>query len=97
MDSEIKEMLDEIHALEKDNHRMLRAIRRGQWFSFFTSVVFWLAMIAIPVYLYQQYLEPTIAKISAISGVSATTTSSFLGLSTFTEIGNLINSVKSKL
>ena len=62
MDSEIRQQLEEIHALAKDNHRMLRAIRRAQWFNFFSSVVFWLAVLVIPLYLYQQYLAPTISK-----------------------------------
>jgi Ca2+/Na+ antiporter len=97
MDPEIRQQLEEIHALAKDNHRMLRAIRRGQWFNFFSSVVFWLAVLVIPLYLYQQYLAPTISKISEVTGVSTTTTSSFLGLPTFTEIGNLVNSFEAKL
>ena len=92
MDSEIKKQLEEIHALAKDNHRMLRAIRRNQWFNFFSSVVFWLAVLVIPIYLYQQYLAPTISKISTITGVSTTTTAGFLGLPTFNEIGKLVNS-----
>jgi hypothetical protein len=97
MDPEIREQLEEIHALAKDNHRMLRAIRRSQWFSFFTSVVFWIAVVLVPIYLYQQYIAPTVARISTITGVSTTTTSSFLGLPTFNEIGKLVNSFEAKL
>ena len=97
MDPEIKEQLEEIHALAKDNHRMLRAIRRSQWLSFFNSIVFWIAIVLVPLYLYQQYLEPIVAKISANSGLSTTTTSGFLGIPTFNEIGNLINSFEAKL
>src|SRR3989344_5836388 len=35
MDPELKKEIAEIHALAKDNHRMLRAIRRDQWLGFF--------------------------------------------------------------
>jgi hypothetical protein len=92
MDTEIERQLEEIHALAKDNHRMLRSIRRGQMFSFLSTIIIWVAVLAIPLYLYQQYLEPIVNKISAVSGMSTTTTSGFLGLPTFTEVGNLINS-----
>jgi hypothetical protein len=97
MDPEIKEQLEEIHALAKDNHRMLRAIRRSQWFSFFTSIVFWLALILVPLYLYQQYVQPIINQVSAESGISTTTTSGLFGLPTFTEMGKLVNSFEAKL
>jgi len=91
-DPELEKELEEIHALAKDNHRMLRAIRRGQWLSFFSTVIVWVAVLALPLYLYQQYLAPTIAKISALSGMSTTTTSGFLGLPSFANIEKLINS-----
>ncbi len=94
MDSEIKEQLEEIHALVKDNHRMLRAIRRSQWMSFLTSTVFWIAVILVPLYLYQQYLEPIVAAVSAQSGLSTTTTSGLFGLPTLNGIEKIFNQYK---
>ncbi|MFA6408330.1 MAG: hypothetical protein WCW36_02590 [Candidatus Paceibacterota bacterium] len=91
MDPELRRELDEIHALVKDNHQMLRAIRRGQWVSAFMKVVFWIFIIAAPLYIYQQYLQPTVAKFSAASGVP---TSGFFGLPTFAEMQKLINSLQ---
>jgi hypothetical protein len=92
MNPEIERELEEIHALAKDNHRMLRAIRRGQWFSFFSSIIFWLAVLVLPLYLYQQYLAPIISKISETTGMSTTTTSGLFNVPAFTEIGKVINS-----
>jgi len=92
MDPEMERELEEIHALAKDNHRMLRAIRRGQWFSFFSTVIIWVAVLALPLYLYQQYLQPIVAKFSALSGMSTTTTSGFLGLPSFADLQKLLNS-----
>jgi hypothetical protein len=97
MDPDIKEQLEEIHALAKDNHRMLRAIRRSQWMSFMSTIIIWLVVLALPLYLYQQYLAPIVQKISTTSGLSTTTTSGFLGLPSFSNLGNLINSIESKL
>jgi len=94
IEPELERELEEIHALAKDNHRMLRAIRRGQWMSFFSSIIFWLAVLILPLYLYQQYLEPFISKISAAAGMSTTTTSNLLHIPTFTDIEKLINSTK---
>jgi len=92
MDPETKRLLDETHALAKDNHRMLRAIRRGQWFSFTSTVLVWIAVLALPIYLYRQYVEPVITQFSEVSGMSTTTTSGFLKIPSFAEIGKLINS-----
>ncbi len=96
MDPETKHLLEEIHALAKDNHRMLRAIRRNQWFGFITKVIIWIIVLALPLYLYQQFLAPVIQKFSETSGMSTTTTSGFLGIPTFVEVGKLINSYTEK-
>jgi hypothetical protein len=92
MDPEIERTLEEIHALAKDNHRMLRAIRRGQWMSFISTVIVWVAVLALPLYLYRQYLEPIISQISEISGTASTTTAGLLNVPTFTGIGKMISS-----
>ena len=64
MDPELKQEIAQIHALVKDNHDMLRALRRHQWWSFITTVVFWLIVTIAPFYLYQQYVQPLVAKLS---------------------------------
>ncbi len=91
MDSELKRHLDEIHALAKDNHDMLRAIRRHQWYGFLGSILFWAILIVTPLYLYQQYLQPFVAKFSATTGVSP---SGPFGLPTSADLQKLINSFK---
>ncbi|OGG94168.1 hypothetical protein A2609_00075 [Candidatus Kaiserbacteria bacterium RIFOXYD1_FULL_47_14] len=94
MDPELKREIEEMHALVKDNHRMLRAIRRSQWLGLIRNIVIWVVVLALPLYLYQQYLAPVIANFSAASGMSTTTTSGFLGLPTSAELQKLINSYK---
>ncbi|MEK7144603.1 MAG: hypothetical protein AAB794_01975 [Patescibacteria group bacterium] len=88
MDPELKQTLTEIRAFTKDNHDMLRAIRRHQWYGLITSIIFWLAVLITPFYLYQQYLQPIVSKFS--TAPSGTTS----GNSTITEIQKLINSFK---
>ncbi|MFA6414579.1 MAG: hypothetical protein WC217_03670 [Candidatus Paceibacterota bacterium] len=89
MDPEVKRQLEEIHALAKDNHQMLRAIRRHQWYGFIGTVVFWAVLIVAPLYLYQQYLQPFVAKYQVTTGM--TTTGPF-GLPTSADLQKLINS-----
>jgi len=88
MDPEIKQQLEEIHALAKDNHRMLRAIRRSQWFGLFGKIIIWAIVLLLPLYLYQLYLQPLVNKVST----GASTTSGFLGLPTSADLQKLINS-----
>lgn len=97
MDPELRQLLEETNKIAKDNHRMLRAIRRSQRLSFLSQILVWIVVLALPLYLYQQYLEPVVARISTTSGLSTTTTSGFLGLPTLNEMGNLVNSIRSKL
>jgi hypothetical protein len=56
MDPEAKQLLKETLALAKDNHRMLRAMRRDQWLGFIAKVVFWLVVLILPLYFLQPYL-----------------------------------------
>ncbi|MCR4275984.1 MAG: hypothetical protein NUV90_01220 [Candidatus Parcubacteria bacterium] len=89
MDPELKRSIDEIHALVKDNHQMLRSIRRHQWWSFMTTFIFWLVVLVAPFYLYQQYVQPLVARFAA----PGTTTSGF-NLPTSADVQKLINSFK---
>ncbi|MFZ2167262.1 MAG: hypothetical protein WAV50_00125 [Minisyncoccia bacterium] len=88
---ELKRELEQIHALAKDNHDMLRAIRRDQWFGFAGRVIIWIIVFALPLYLYQQYLAPFVEKFSSASGI---TTSGAFGFPTTAELQKLINSFK---
>ncbi len=93
MDPELKQMIEETRALAKDNHRMLRAIRRDQWLGFVGRIIVWAIVLALPLYLYQQYLQPIVAKISATPGEF---TSGLLGFPTSAEVQKLINSFQAK-
>ncbi|HVB20100.1 MAG TPA: hypothetical protein VNF51_02345 [Candidatus Paceibacterota bacterium] len=93
MDPESKRTLDEIHALAKDNHDMLRAIRRHQWYGVIGTIIFWAILIATPLYLYQQYLGPLVEKFSVATGMS---TSSPFGLPTSADLQKFLNSFQVK-
>ncbi len=94
MDPDLRKELDEIHALVRDNHKMLRSVRRSQFLSTLGSIVIWVLVLALPLFLYQQYLAPIIQKVSAVSGLSATTTTNLFGLPTSSEAQKLINFLK---
>ncbi|MFA7302360.1 MAG: hypothetical protein WC030_01270 [Candidatus Paceibacterota bacterium] len=89
MDPDLERLLEETHALAKDNHRMLRAIRRTQWISFFGKLIIWAVVLALPLYFYQQYLYPIASKFSQ---VSSTTPSGVFGLPTSADLQKLLNS-----
>ena len=94
MDPEARHLLEETHALARDNHRMLRAIRRSQWVSLISTIIVWVVVLALPLYLYQEYFAPTIARISELSGMSTTTTTGLFGLPTSAGVQKLINSFR---
>ncbi len=93
MDPEVQRQLQEIHALVKDNHQMLRAIRRDQWLGFIGRVIIWVIVLALPLYLYQQYLQPFVQKFSATTGTTAT---GMFGFPTSAELQKLITSFQTK-
>ncbi|MFA6519660.1 MAG: hypothetical protein WCT41_02465 [Candidatus Paceibacterota bacterium] len=90
MDPELKRELQEMRALVKDNHDMLRSIKRHQWWSFLTTVLFWTAAVIAPLYLYQQYVQPLIARFSDTG-----TAAGGFQLPTSVDVQKLINSFKS--
>ena len=95
MDPELKRVLDETHALARDNHRMLRAIRRDQWIGFVSKAILWILVLVLPLYIYQQYLGPIMSKFSVLYGVG-TTTPGTTDLPTTVELQKLIDSYKVK-
>lgn len=94
IDPEVKQELDALHALMKDNHRMLRAMRRDQWLTFIGRLIIWFVVLAVPFYLYQHYLEPIYSAIAP--GHATSTTSGFFGLPSSAELQNLVHSVQGK-
>lgn len=57
MDPELKSLLTETLSLAKDNHRMLRTMRRDAMVGFVVKIVFWAAIILVPFYFLQPYLD----------------------------------------
>ena len=93
MDPELKQEIAQIHALAKDNHDMLKAIRRDQWLGFIGRVIVWIIVFGLPLYLYQQYLQPFVSTYTKQAGI---TTSGPFGFPTFAEMQKLIASFQGK-
>jgi hypothetical protein len=91
MDPESKRLLEDTYALAKDNHRMLRAVRRHQLIDAFGKFFIWIIVILISAYSYFAFLQPIIEKLH-IPGLPTVQPGTF-GISTTTPIGKLINSV----
>ncbi len=60
MDPEFKHLLEETHALAKDNHRLLRSVRRHQIIELFGKWFFYLILILGGSYYFFQYVQPLI-------------------------------------
>ncbi len=58
MDPDIKRLLEEIRTLEKENHHILKALRRYQWYGFIWKILLWTSLIVIPIYFYQSFIAP---------------------------------------
>ena len=71
MDPEIKRLLEENHALIKDNHRMLRAVRRHQILATFGKFIVWGIVLLSAAYSYQFYLKPLADTYSAANNPSS--------------------------
>jgi len=82
-------LLQETHALAKDNRRMLKTLLRHQWYSFFGKLLMWAIVLLVPLYLYQQYVQPFTQQFSHIA---TTTPSGLFGMPTSTDLQKLINS-----
>jgi len=88
----VKRQFEELHALVKDNHRLLRAVRRHQLLETFGKLVLWLILLGVGGYFYAQYLAPVVQKF--IENPGATSTGLF-GLPSSADLQKLIESAKS--
>ncbi len=89
MDPESRRLLEDTFALAKDNHRMLRAVRRHQIIGSFGKVFIWLIVLAIAAYSYFAFLQPLLGKLHI--PWPSTAQSGVFNLSTTTPFGKLIN------
>ncbi|MDB5244289.1 MAG: hypothetical protein JWN18_159 [Parcubacteria group bacterium] len=91
MDPELKKLLEENLVLAKDNNRMLHNIRRNQVLSTVWTVLVWVVALAIPVYLYQHFVQPVVHNFFS---PTATSTPSVFVFPASAEVQKLINSYK---
>ena len=91
MDPELKHLVQETLALARDNHRLLRAIRRHQILDTFGKWILWIVIFIATGYSYLVYIQPIIDKLQ-IPGLSGSPSGSFA--STTASFGKLINSFK---
>lgn len=97
MDPEIKRLLEQNLALAKENHQLLKAIRRASWLSFVWKLIVWAAIILAPLYFYQKYLGPIVAQFEGAEGEAAGGKGSgFFGLPTSADLQKLIEQLKAQ-
>ena len=90
MDPEIKHLLVELLSIEKDNHRLLKAVHRHQLFAAFWRIFVWIFVIVATGYSYFAYLKPIMDKFVVPGSPSP---ASFFNLSS-PELQKLIDSYK---
>ena len=92
MDPEQKRLLEETHALVRENHRMLRSVRRHQIITDFGKFILWLIVLGIAAYYYFFSVKPVIDRYQA-TGIFDLP-AGLMGLPTSAEIQKLIDSYK---
>lgn len=90
MDPQSQRLLEEIHALAKDNHHLLRTIRHHQMLSAFWKFGVWFVFLVLAFLGYQQYLRPLADTFTSTTQITA---SGPFGLPTSADIQKLINSL----
>lgn len=58
-DTEIKELL----GLARENNRLLRKMRRSAMIGNVTRLIYWVAIIGVPIFLYYSFLQPYMAQL----------------------------------
>ena len=53
-------MMQELYRLTKDNNRMLHSMRRGAFWGGLFKLVFYAALLLVPLWFYMQYLAPVV-------------------------------------
>jgi Kef-type K+ transport system membrane component KefB len=56
MDPELRQLIKETLALTRENHRLLRAMRRNQLFWLIVKVGLWAILILAPLYFLRPYI-----------------------------------------
>lgn len=79
------ELLQEILRLTKDNNRLLHAARRNAWIGgILKFVVYFVLIVALPLWLYMTYLAPvlesTLETMNKIQGTGASAQAQFSDL-----------------
>lgn len=91
MDPEEKREFEALHALVKDNHRLLRAVRRHQILETFGKLFIWIVIFAASGYLYIQYLGPLVTNFIENPGA---TSHGLFGFPSSADLQKLIDSYK---
>lgn len=85
MDDLDRTQVEQILKLTKENNRMLHAMRRNAMLGTLFKLAFWIALIVLPFWLYQQYLAPvvdsTLKAMQEAQGTSAQAQAQFKDLS----------------
>ncbi|HUY62510.1 MAG TPA: hypothetical protein VMV50_01810 [Candidatus Paceibacterota bacterium] len=94
MDPELKRLLEETHALARDNHRLLRTVRRHQLFETYWKIILWLLVLLAAYYAYRAYVVPFAEKYHVLGGSASA--GSILNLPSPSSIGQFLNSTTGK-
>ena len=63
MHNEDRELLEEIYDLLLENNKMLKAQRRAKIFERILKLIWFVILIAVPLWLYYTYLEPVLGNL----------------------------------
>lgn len=62
MDMSEEELLQRTYALEVENNRLLKKIRRSAWIGFLFKIAFLALTIGLPIWVYFTFLQPVVGQ-----------------------------------
>ena len=68
MEIDQEELLQRTYALAKENNKLLKKARHGAWIGFIFKLLFWGAMIGIPIWMYMTVLQPILQQVMPVVG-----------------------------
>ncbi len=93
MDPELKRLLEENLTLTKENHKILRTMRRSARFGLAFKIILWAVLLLAPLYFYQEYLAPIIGQFQP--GGQKGSTNSF-GFPSYADFQKLLEEYRTK-
>ncbi len=88
------QLLEENLALTKENHKLLKTMRRSSLFWLIAKIIMWVALLILPLFFIQPLISAFTGELPSASGTSTAAPSSLFGFPSPAEIKSLMKQYK---